>query len=50
MGDVHMQAWRTRSMDSVQSGGTVKQLGRLKTLATNTIVVTSMIRCPYSKN
>lgn len=30
MGDVHMQAWLTRSMDSVQSGGTVKRQGRLE--------------------
>jgi hypothetical protein len=33
MGDVHVQAWLTRSMDSVQPGGTVKQLGRPKLLA-----------------
>jgi hypothetical protein len=45
-----MQAWRTRSVDSVQSGDTVKQLGCLKTLASDSTVVTSMVRCPYSKN
>jgi len=34
MGDVHVQARLTRSMDSVQFGGdTVKQPGRLKMLA-----------------
>ena len=34
MGDIHMQAWLTRSMDSVQSGGTVKQPSRLKKVET----------------
>jgi hypothetical protein len=33
MGDIHMQTWLSRSVDSVQSGGTVKQLDRLETLA-----------------